>query len=136
MATYYATRSDVDAYLTDGSLPAGAEGDKLLERAERDVDNLLGPLPFNTTTGLHYNPADLQDWEAEALKRAVCAQAEWRLKQGDALLEPTRKLIQGPAFRVEYADAALKSSGRIGPNVKAELSAIPHLRARFARVRV
>lgn len=117
----YATRADVEAYGV--AVPAGAAGQAIIDRAERDVDrSLRGPL---LDTGLRYNPAEtsvaaagyLTAVRKEALKRAVAAQTEYRLAKGeDFFIHAQHSRVSGPDFTTE---------GRlpyIGPKVYQELS--------------
>lgn len=130
----YATADDATDYIEGLVIDDPAAFDKLLERATRDVDNVLGALPPLTTgdyAGLKLDPAFLADWEAAALARATCAQAEHRLRRGPDLGEPARKSVKGPVFEVAYADGA--GSGLIGAKVKLELATIRHLRRLTAR---
>lgn len=136
----YATAAELDDY-TDVALPAApADVEKLIARAERDIDSLLGPWLPQPATGLKLDPTLLLDWEAEALSRAVCAQAEYRQTVGEAVLSgelpaaPLRR-IKGPDFEKEYATsvAAPKAPARYGPKVRQELLLISHLRSSGAR---
>lgn len=76
--------------------------DRLLERAERDVDRMLGAWWPDETTGLKITVADLQTWQAAALSRAVCAQAEYRFKMGeDYFVRGQHQEVIGPDFQAK-----------------------------------
>lgn len=124
----YALQTDLEAYLEDSPLtmPAGGVADRLLGRAERDVDTLLvGYGALNATTGLKYDPAvDLEAWQVLALNRATCAQAEYRLRMGeDFFIVAQYDRQQGPDFTIEG------ELPYIGPQVERELQATGLIRA-------
>jgi hypothetical protein len=100
--TTYATHTDLEAYIEGGSGLDAATADRLLERAERDVDYAAGGWPVvDPTAGLKFTPSALQDWQAAALNRATCAQAEYRLTMGeDFMVKAQYTRVQGPDFRV------------------------------------
>lgn len=120
----YTTRADVEAYPV--TLPAGAAGDRLVEAAERDVDSVLGTYPRDPSTGLKWDPALLYPWQADALARAVAAQAEYLVEVGPATVTPAAKSIKGPDFELDYGDAGA-GRPRIGPKVARELEPIADL---------
>jgi hypothetical protein len=121
MATY-AQLADLTAYLEDSDVSAPTDifaGARLIERAEFEVDTLLvGFGQPSDETGLKYNPAtDLQPWQAAALARAVCAQAEYRLIMGDEFFAQGQyDSWQGPDF------AAKGKLPYFGPKVAYELN--------------
>jgi hypothetical protein len=137
----YATRAFVEAYPV--AVPAGAPGDALVLRAEREVDSILGPWPPDPTTGLKVDPSRLYQWQRDALSRAVAAQAEYLVAVGPASMvapTPAVKSIAGPDFTETYADTGSGSSSSsgpiLGPRVIAELAPIAELfRARGVRGR-
>lgn len=113
----YATVEDLAAYVADVPeivVPDGEAAERLLERAERDVDRVYGPWPI-LSTGLKFDPGSLPVTAREALRRATCAAAEFRLIVGeDELIGDT-----------EYAPEqlrVLRSAGRIAPKMREELS--------------
>lgn len=113
----YTTQADFEAYVEGWVTDNPAALDRLLERAERDVDSVIGySATRNQTTGLKLNPAELETWRAAALSRAVCAQAEYRNKMGeDFMVRAQHGAVSGPDF---------STSGRlpyIGPKVLIEL---------------
>lgn len=129
MALTYTTVEDFEAYppgwVTDnvGALTL------LLERAERAVDAILGPIPRDSTTGLKLDPTQLLDWEAEALSRAVCAQAEYLFTIGTTGdIVPRAGKIKGPDFEQDFTGTPGVPVPSIGPKVKMELEPIHHLR--------
>lgn len=131
----YAQVEDVEAYIEGWVTGDAGELERALERAERDVDSILGPIPISrfSTTGLKLDPTALLAWEAAALARAVCAQFEYRHHQTDAHLAAGRvtQSESGPDFSVTYAAGASSSSGGpalVGAKVRVELEPIRHLR--------
>lgn len=134
----YAQRADFEAYVDGWVTDDPAALDRLLERAERDIDLLMGNRPV-LDTGLKLALADLAPWEADALARAVCAQAEYRFTVGEAALRggsatPVIKSVKGPDFEKTYAVADQPAGQRkYGPKVRDELATIHHLRALTGR---
>lgn len=121
----YATRGAFEAYVEGWSTGDPAALDRLLERASRDVDYLLGPRPALTTgtfAGFKVDPATLEAWQAAALSRATCAQAEYLFRVGDQDTAVGRapSLIQGPDFQVSYGSGG--ATARLGPKVAVELA--------------
>jgi hypothetical protein len=88
MATY-ATAADLGLYVLDNPgvvLPTDPDAvERLLERAERDVDAVLGAWPL-FASGLKIDPAQLDVVQQAALARATCAAAEFRLVLGEEAL--------------------------------------------------
>lgn len=133
MAATYTSNSDFEAYVPGWVTDSPTALTALLERAERDVDAFLGPLPTRSATGLKLDPTALQDWEAAALSRAVCAQAEYRLLTGEAKLAGGGivKREKGPDFEREFdtsTGTGSPGSSLIAPKVRVELAPIRHLR--------
>lgn len=117
----YSSYADLQAYLLDSSatVPDAPTSERLLQRCERDIDSLLiGFGVPNDSTGLKYTPStDLQTWQAVALSRAVCAQAEYLLTQGPGFfVEGQYDSWQGPDF------AAKGKLPYFGPKVALELA--------------
>lgn len=139
MALTYTSVEDFEAYVEGWETENSAALTRLLERAERDIDNVFGPIPRSSTTGLKVDPSGLQDWEAAALSRAVCAQAEYRFRVGDDELAGGRlvKRVKGPDFETEFADGGAGATTRAlyGPKVRLELEPIGHLRGLSGYVR-
>jgi hypothetical protein len=118
MMSTYANAEDLQSYVEDNPavvLPADDAIDRLLERAERRVDAVLGPYAVDEDTGLKLDPEALSDAQAAALSRATCASAE-------------HELIVGPAFYVGEDDylpgelTVLTRATRQAPKVLEELS--------------
>lgn len=114
----YATLADLGAYLADFeliSVPADDEkAQRVLDRAERDVDRILGPYPVKET-GLKLDPDALTVPQAAALSRAVCAQAAHRIALGEDWFSEPDDLVTGD-IRV------LRAAERIAGRVYEELS--------------
>ena len=91
--------------------------EEILRRAERDIDSLaVVGWPTDETTGLRFDPAALSDTEALALRRATCAQAEYRLEMGDSFfVKGQYEEVSGPEFSTKG------KLGRIGPQTFNEL---------------
>lgn len=136
----YATRAQFEAYVEGWVTDNNAALDRLLERATRDVDNVLGPLPTHRAgayAGLKVDPA-ADGWDAvelEALARATCAQALHRFRNPGGIFDGERRVgrISGPDFAEDYADAG--STGRYSPDVALELAPIAHRRRLVQRLR-
>jgi hypothetical protein len=136
----YATVAEFEAYVegwvTDDALALA----RYLERASRDVDGLLnsyyGPLTTGAYTGLKLDPTRLRSWEAAALSRATCAQAEYLIETGDVafVTAPLAGRIKGPDFEVETtAPSGVATVSTYGPKLRRELAPIRHLRQTGAR---
>ena len=136
-------------YCTQAQFEANTEGwvtdnaatlERILVRAQRDVDRVLGPWPRREDTGLKLDPAtDLTVEQRAALARAVAVQAHYRILKGEGLATPDRiaKKVSGPDFAIEYADAPngvqSPSSGLLSPLLAAELAPLAWLRPVGAR---
>lgn len=105
----YATEADLAAYAAgtayQSRLPAAApDRTRLLELAERDIDAHALPLePQNATAGRpKLAGLQLAEDEAEALNRATCAQAVYRLEMGDEhFVRAQRERVTGRNFSAE-----------------------------------
>ena len=108
----------MSAYLTQAEFEALAEGwvtddpaalARLLERASRAIDTLVPGRPTywdGTFAGFKFDPADLDDQDDAALKRATAAQAEFMVRQGESELDgPRPSKVTGPDFSVDYTGA-------------------------------
>lgn len=130
MATY-ASSGDLEEYIAgndDVVLPVDVEA--LLEQAERDVDLAIGQNIAKLPSGLLLDPALLSASQREALARATCAAAEWRLlidaddlTGGLSVIPSTVTLIgrpgrpPGPRVLEELAGHALiRRSGTVKPD--------------------
>jgi hypothetical protein len=56
MAPLYAVAADYESFVEGWTTTNSAALDRLLERAERDVDSIVGPWGFTTTVGSHTLP--------------------------------------------------------------------------------
>lgn len=120
MATY-ATQADFEAYVEGWTTSDPAALERLLERAERDVDSAVGRWD-RQDNGLKFgtpatdNEQGLTDLQKDALARATCAQAEYRLAMGEAFfVEAQPENVSGP----DYSQTG--ALPRIGPKVYDEL---------------
>lgn len=97
----YATVADFKAWSVMDPMPADADIQKALDRAEIDVDSYL-PGPIIEDTGLHVDPATLLTWQVQRLRDATCAQAEYRLELGEEFFQQSSndEVIQGPDFTI------------------------------------
>lgn len=112
----YATASEVDDYLFEAQINPPEQGPtpELIERAERDVDRVIGgPLPEGAA--LRLDPALLTDSQRTALARAVGAQVEYRLLSGETSFAESED-VSGPDLTV------ISRWTRIGPKVAEELA--------------
>lgn len=99
MATTYATVQDLEGYVEGWSTDDEDAAERLIARAEDDVDWLLGVRPILDATGRKLDPASLWDWQAAALRRATCAQAEYRWALGEDFFRRSRPThVKGPDF--------------------------------------
>lgn len=119
----YATVDEFKSYVADIpldtlSLPDDEAIERLLERAERDVDRIAGPWPV-LSTGRRFAPDSLTTAQQDALMRATCAQAEFRLAMGEFELIGADDGIAGVAGVVTFATKPLP---RVGPKVIEELA--------------
>jgi hypothetical protein len=141
MATY-ATIADFEEYVEGWTTTNPDALERLLERAERDIDALLGPRPVDPDTGLKLDPPRLAAWERTALARATCAQAEYRFHAGETAwaggtVAGGGGRVQGPDFSYDLpANGAAGAPGaRVSPKVATELAPIAHLRVLTAAIR-
>lgn len=137
----YATQAEFEAYV-EGWVTENADAlNRLLEAASRDIDVLLGPrrtLADGAFAGMKLDPGALRDWEAAALSRATCAQAEYRADIGPVEWAAAGGggRVKGPDFEVERPTGAIAGDRpRVGPKVATELEPIAHLRVLTANVR-
>lgn len=141
------------AYATAAQALAAVEGltitdapafDRLLERASRDVDRVLGPLPIRRADpfmGFKLDPAvDLDAVGRAALARATAVQAAHRLRFVEPALaaaeagERPAASVQGPDFTVTYSDHDLAGSRSLySPDLPRELEPLAYLRPTGAR---
>lgn len=128
-APRYATVADFEEYVEGWETDNAQALERLLERASRDVDSLLTAWPV-LTDGSRFgniagdeNPRGLSDHQVRALRRATCAQADYRFRRGeDRMAIPDRaKRRRGPDFEIELTEAAANDSERIGQQTRREL---------------
>ena len=92
MATY-ATQEEFEAYVPGWVTDNPDELEKVLERAERDIDMALGRYgPVDSETGLKLAPSTLEEWRRRALSNATCAQAYYRIIKGHEFFVEQRPL--------------------------------------------
>jgi hypothetical protein len=113
----YAQASDLEAYVEGWVTDNPAAVDRLLERAERDIDYAAGAWPIaDPVNGLKFVPGSLAAWQTKALVRATCAQAEYRFEMGEEfMVKAQHARVQGPDF------AAWGRLPYIGPKALREL---------------
>jgi hypothetical protein len=119
MPPTYATRNDCLSYTAGLTIVAGEEAafDKLIERAEQDVDEACGDWPLLPVILRKFDAAALSAVQKEALKRATCAQVEFRITLGDQHFRSAQHAkVRGPEFSVEG------QLPRIGPKTMRELA--------------
>jgi len=113
----YALGADFPSFVEGWFTTDAAALDRLLERAERDVDGLLGDYERVPATGLKLAPAALTTHQAYALRRATCAEAEYRFTMGEQFfVEDQYSFTAGPDFQRRG------SLARVGPKVLSELA--------------
>jgi hypothetical protein len=78
----YAQTTDLELYIEGFTVTDAPTAERLLERAEREIDRSLGPFELNAATGLKIDPAELDTDQALVLTRATVAQAEYELEMG------------------------------------------------------
>lgn len=113
----YATAADLASYVADNTevgVPTGVAADRLLERAERDVDRVVGPWPV-FSNGRKFDPPSLTAPQRAALSRATCAAAEFRLTIGESELVGDDDYL--PALLTP-----LRTAGRTSPKMLEELA--------------
>lgn len=102
--TAYATRAEFEGYVEGWTTDDPSALDRLLERASRDVDSVLGDYEIYTEgdwLGFKIDPeADLDAAQQQALSRATCAQAWYRFEMGEQhFVRPVLDSISGPEFQ-------------------------------------
>jgi hypothetical protein len=135
--TAYATVADFEAYVEGWITDNEAALERLLERASRDIDAVIGLFPVITTgnyAGFKLDPTTLDDVHRQALARATCAQARHRFDTDTAAAaEPRQKRVDGPDFKIEY-ELPAPAATRYAPELVDEL-AVLGLPRRTARSR-
>ena len=125
----YATADDVRDYVIDYPLPDDDDDiDRIIERAERDIDSLPLPAIGPGLNGLRYDPLDLSTMFRDAINRATCAQTEYRFRMGPKHFATAQyESVTGPDYSVRGTLPI------ISPQARRELR-ISGLSARWARV--
>ena len=113
--------------------------DALVDRAERDVDLLLGPIPRIEATGRKLDLDNLTDVGVEALERAVAAQVVYLLANAPRIDAGARQpaSVKGPDFEEVYASPSTSGGSwpLIGPRTARELEPLRYLIPTTARAR-
>ena len=114
----YASQADVESYIEGWTTTDPAALERVLERAERDIDGLLGDYgDRQPATGRKLDPGALTTHQSYALRRATCAQAEYRIELGeDFFVQAQYTYVAGPDFQRRG------ELPRIGPKVLPELA--------------
>lgn len=121
----YATASELRSYIgVDSTALPDATANGLIEKAEKDIDSVaVVDRPINEATGLRFAPASLSTSEARILRRATCAQAEFRREMGSEFF------VRGQYEEVTGPDYSTKGRlGSIGPQVWRELAGTGFIR--------
>jgi hypothetical protein len=125
----YCTQQDVEDYIESWVTVDPAKLERELDRAELDIDRLMYRPP-QLYNGRRLDVSQLADDELDALKRAVCAQFEYRQLMGYEFFAKAQwQTVSGPDFN---------TTGRqpyIGPKVWRELSGTFSWRQLGARAR-
>lgn len=115
MATY-ATTADLAALIEGFTVDDSAAAERLLERAEREIDRVLGPWPLLDATGLKMDPSTLSALDADVLRRATVAQAEYELTMGyDFFVRPQYAKTVANGVSIDG------KAPRVGPKALTEL---------------
>jgi hypothetical protein len=129
----YADQADFEAYVEGAVVTDPAALARLLERASRDVDSVMGPRPAlgsGTYAGFKFDPDALSEQDRAALADATCAQAEYRDAVGEQQFAAygVGGRISGPDFSYDAPSSGAGGTPRIGPKVAQEVMRINHLR--------
>ncbi len=120
----YCTEAEFTAYVEGWVTDDAAALARLLERASRDIDRLVGPWEVNATTGFKFldvlSPLsfidELEAHQVQAIKYATAAQAEYRVAMGEEFfVRDQYDSTSGPDF------SASGRLSKIGPKVWSEL---------------
>jgi hypothetical protein len=139
MAPLYATQADFEAYVEGWVTDDAVALARYLERAERDVDSLFPLRPIiraGTYTGRRFDVTLLANFEADALARAVCAQAEYLIDTGpDVAAGAAPASVKGPDFEVTHPTGPDGARRRYSAKLPNELLPLEPYRRRRARLR-
>lgn len=118
----YATVEDFEAYVEGWETGDPEVLKRLLHRASLDVDRYVGPAWSVEDNGLRFgdpagaNPKKLSSAQVEALTRATCAAAEYRLAMGEEwFVTDQHESVGGPDF------STVGRLSRTGPKMREEL---------------
>lgn len=113
----YATRADCSAYIEGLVINDTVAFDRLIDRAERDIDSAVGAYAIDETTGRKFVPTTMTARNKDDLRDATCAQVEYRLEMGEEFfIRPQYKSVKGPEFETEG------QLSKIGPKTWMELT--------------
>lgn len=118
----YASRADMESEIEGGDVLDNDAMDRYLVRASRDIDRIVGAwgylsgqvLKFGDLAG-DLNPRGLTAVQREAVMRATCYQALYRINLDDAResasgdadeVASNVKSVTGPEFSITYATAS------------------------------
>lgn len=118
----YATRTDFEREIEGWTTDDPDALDRLLMRAEADIDAFVGPVSvesngrkFGAPNGA--NEKGLFEAQRVALMRATVAQAYWRYRAGEEFFyDSSFESVNGPDF------ATTGKRSRISPQARAELA--------------
>jgi hypothetical protein len=113
--TAYATQADFETYVEGWVTDNPDALARIMQRASRDIDRVCAGGEPDGTTGLKFSPTPdwFDDQQVQALKRACCAQTQYRLIRGEEFFidySPTR--ITGPDFNQEGKPPRLSPEAR------------------------
>jgi hypothetical protein len=102
MPPVYATTEDFKTYAPRFNTLSDEDIAALLEAAERDLDNAVGPHRIDEATGRKFVPDTLSITDTRSLRDATCAQAEYRQVMGaDFFVRGQFEEVQGPDYRTK-----------------------------------
>lgn len=103
--TTYTTATAVKDFTALDKLAAldGAEIDKLIEQAERDIDGAVGHYTIEDGETLKFSPiTKLDTAQRGTLSDATCAQVEYRFVMGpEFFIRAQQTRVKGPEFETE-----------------------------------
>jgi hypothetical protein len=115
MATY-ATTADFESYVEGWVTDDSAALERVLQRAEEDIDDVVAGSYLTTGRKLDPTATGFGAARVKYLKRATCAQAEYRIIQGEGFFSQAQfDSVSGPDF---------STSGKrryLGPKARREL---------------
>lgn len=97
----YATAADLRAELeVNEATLSDTAANKLLGKAERRIDRLLGAVRIYEATGRKIDPTELEAWRATKVKDATVAIAAATYRDSTVFDTPQAKSIEGPSFKL------------------------------------